>query len=166
MDNHGGLTPLALALHDCASAGDFRLPLHARYPATGGLRPPLLVVGRMSLNGARFIRHAVRVTQPRGLTPPLLCGTNANLEVVCRKCRRCHRGERRPWWTIAGRVPQKLRSSHLCTKKRAFAVSNCRACSAGYAPYTQTDVHLRASTLCNDGMPRTQKPAPGPSHHS
>jgi hypothetical protein len=67
VDNHGGLTPPALASHECASAGDLRLPLHARYPATGGLRPPLL------------------------------CGTNANLEVVCRKCRRCHRGERRPW---------------------------------------------------------------------
>jgi hypothetical protein len=67
VDNHGGLTPPALASHECASAGDLRLPLHARYPATGGLRPPLL------------------------------CGTNANLEVVCRKCRRCHRAERRPW---------------------------------------------------------------------
>ncbi len=38
----------------------------------GGLTPPLLAVGRMSLNGARFFQHAVRVTEPRGLTPPAL----------------------------------------------------------------------------------------------
>jgi hypothetical protein len=42
-------------------------------------------------------RRAYVMDNHGGLTPPLLCGTNANLEVVCRKCRRCHRAERRPW---------------------------------------------------------------------
>jgi hypothetical protein len=41
-------------------------------PGHGGSRPQLLVVGRMSLNGGRSIRHTVRVTEPRGLTPPAL----------------------------------------------------------------------------------------------
>jgi hypothetical protein len=37
----------------------------------GRLTPaPLLVVGRMSLNGARFFRHAVRITRPRGAYAP------------------------------------------------------------------------------------------------
>jgi hypothetical protein len=35
--NHGGLTPPALVLlHECASAGDLRFPLHARNLTTGG----------------------------------------------------------------------------------------------------------------------------------
>jgi hypothetical protein len=31
-----GVTPPALVLHECVSAGDLRFPLHARYPSTGG----------------------------------------------------------------------------------------------------------------------------------
>jgi hypothetical protein len=37
--NHGGLTPPALALHECVSAGDLRVPLHARYLTTGANVP-------------------------------------------------------------------------------------------------------------------------------
>jgi hypothetical protein len=44
LPNHGGLTPPALALRECVSPGDLRLPLHACYPTTGGSRPPLLAV--------------------------------------------------------------------------------------------------------------------------
>jgi hypothetical protein len=45
------------------------LRIHFREPR--GLTPaPLLVVGRMSLNGGRFFQHAVRVAQPRGAYAP------------------------------------------------------------------------------------------------
>jgi hypothetical protein len=39
LPNHGGLTPPALALHECASAGDLRFPVHTRYLTTGAYAP-------------------------------------------------------------------------------------------------------------------------------
>ena len=70
--NHGGLTPPALVLHECASAGDLRFPLHARYLTMGGLRPPFLVVHAFVHRESRhFTGTRSRLqTGAAGVSPP------------------------------------------------------------------------------------------------
>jgi hypothetical protein len=94
----------ALVSHECASAGDFRLPLHARYPTTGGLRPPLLVVHAFVHRKSRHFtgRDSCIQTGAAGVSPPWVAETH--LQGRYRKragdCRRwageryCNRGRR------------------------------------------------------------------------
>jgi hypothetical protein len=76
--NHGGLTPPALVLHECVSAGDLRFPLHARYPTTGGLRPPLLAVHAFVHRKSRhFTGTRSRLqTGAAGVSPPWCAETH------------------------------------------------------------------------------------------
>jgi hypothetical protein len=72
VDNHGGLTPPAIVLCECASAGDLRFPLHARNLTTGGLTPPLLALHAFVHRESRhFAGTGSRIqTGAAGVSPP------------------------------------------------------------------------------------------------
>ena len=93
-----GLTPPALVLlHECASAGYLRLPPNARYPTTGGSRPPLLAVHAfVHCESRHFTGKRWRLqTGAAGVSPPWCAETH--LQGRYRKragdCHRCA-GER------------------------------------------------------------------------
>jgi hypothetical protein len=75
MDNHERLTPPALALRECVSPGDLRLPLHARYPATGAYVPSSWLYMRLCI--AKVVIPPAEIVHPSrsgGREPAVVCG--------------------------------------------------------------------------------------------
>jgi hypothetical protein len=133
-DNHGGLTPPAFVLHESASAGDLRFPLHARYLTTGDSRPPLLVVHAFVHRESRhFAGTRSRLqTGAAGVSPPWVAETH--LQGRYRKragdCRRWagerRRNHGRP--TTGAYAPRSWLYMRLCIAKVVISPAHVRAC--------------------------------------
>jgi hypothetical protein len=124
-----------------------------------------MIVGRMSLNGARSIQHTARVTEPRGADAPRSTCVASRVRVISRawrlpalgcghlplhvgECYPTTGGSRPPLLAIVGRMRERLcivQKSHILAKA-TFAVherSRIQTGAAGVSPPWCAETHLQ-----------------------